>query len=539
MECIYNLLTFGIPKEALPIDPNTGICNLENQHSMLQRLRRIEESKKRMQAKDLDVQNGMELNTSDRSNTSSNPSTEFNDSSDRTSPSNDTTGTTTITESENDYNDANNDDDGDGMATNGMDGALDVHDCDETVLDYIDVEEQPDHEKTGHRSSSTLNTTIEVDPVQDELYKGGHDIIFTRTEPTTELPAMEPSPSLVDTSSTSSVAELAITETICTEDREMADVDTTVAFTAAHPSPTPTAASTLRVAPPDPRLFCPSPADTTSIILLPSPMDILNGRGKHPKNQLGNLRMHHMVEKYREEYEKAGVKDKTRIAERVVQELKDNGSRFLTSASEVGNGGGYVLCRDAVAREKVSRAFRQLRSIAPSLSSSSSATAASKLIDEQGSDLQYVVPGPMDVLMGRGRLPGRQAGNAKMHGLLEEKREEYERATFKEKTRLADGILVQMKRSGSRFLTQAGISRSSGAKLYIECDDRKARSKISHGFRHLRSQQRRVNHEDTGAEADVERTSPVLKVSTSLIMLGGDFQEVGNKGGKGSKRLRH
>jgi hypothetical protein len=97
-----------------------------------------------------------------------------------------------------------------------------------------------------------------------------------------------------------------------------------------------------------------------------------------------------------------------------------------------------------------------------------------------GCDTLVLLPGPMDVLMGRGRKQKICPGALILHNLLIEHREAYDTISSRsEKTELSKNLLKQMKASGSRFLNIVPGG-------YVECDDSVAREKISHGFRNLR-----------------------------------------------------
>jgi hypothetical protein len=100
-----------------------------------------------------------------------------------------------------------------------------------------------------------------------------------------------------------------------------------------------------------------STASSSDIILVPSPMDILMGRGRHPKCRPGGLRMHSMLLEHRAVYDMATKVEKTVIAETILKVMKKSGCRFLTSAE----GGGFVECDDSTARKKISHGFRNLR----------------------------------------------------------------------------------------------------------------------------------------------------------------------------------
>jgi hypothetical protein len=97
--------------------------------------------------------------------------------------------------------------------------------------------------------------------------------------------------------------------------------------------------------------------DQHNTILIPRSIDVLMGRGRHPKSRPGALRMHNLVIEYREAYDSASKSGKTAITKRILQNLKNSGCRFLTSAPD----GGYVECDDTAAREKIAHSFRNHR----------------------------------------------------------------------------------------------------------------------------------------------------------------------------------
>jgi hypothetical protein len=91
-------------------------------------------------------------------------------------------------------------------------------------------------------------------------------------------------------------------------------------------------------------------------ILVPGPMDVVMGRGRHSQNSPGNLRLRHLLQKHRGQYEEASKFEKTVVAEIALKIMKDSGCRFLKSTKL-----GWVECEDQVARDKISHAFRNLR----------------------------------------------------------------------------------------------------------------------------------------------------------------------------------
>jgi hypothetical protein len=95
------------------------------------------------------------------------------------------------------------------------------------------------------------------------------------------------------------------------------------------------------------------------IILIPSPMDVLMGKGRQPKSRPGALRMHYLLAENMDAYESTNHKfEKTVIAEKILLEMKVLGCRFLREAE---HGGSYVEIGDATARAKIAHGFRNLR----------------------------------------------------------------------------------------------------------------------------------------------------------------------------------
>jgi hypothetical protein len=95
------------------------------------------------------------------------------------------------------------------------------------------------------------------------------------------------------------------------------------------------------------------------IILIPSPMDVLMGKGRQPKSRPGALRMHYLLAENMDAYESTNHKfEKTAIAKKILMEMKALGCRFLR---EAGHGGCYVEIDDATARAKIAHGFRNIR----------------------------------------------------------------------------------------------------------------------------------------------------------------------------------
>ncbi|KAL3906983.1 MAG: hypothetical protein SGILL_009057 [Bacillariaceae sp.] len=94
-----------------------------------------------------------------------------------------------------------------------------------------------------------------------------------------------------------------------------------------------------------------------------------------------------------------------------------------------------------------------------------------------------VVPGPLDVILGRGRHNKNKPGNRMLQDKLDGQYDKYEAADKYQKTALAEAILDEMKAQGSRFLVRQGEKKHA---VWVEVTHEKARDKISHDFRNMR-----------------------------------------------------
>jgi hypothetical protein len=94
-----------------------------------------------------------------------------------------------------------------------------------------------------------------------------------------------------------------------------------------------------------------------------------------------------------------------------------------------------------------------------------------------------LVPGPLDVILGRGRHNRNKPGNRKLQAKLEEYHQQYENADKHQKTTLAESILCTMKEEGSRFLVRQGGKQHG---VWVQVSHEKARDKIAHDFRNMR-----------------------------------------------------
>jgi hypothetical protein len=95
---------------------------------------------------------------------------------------------------------------------------------------------------------------------------------------------------------------------------------------------------------------------------------------------------------------------------------------------------------------------------------------------------RIIVPGPFDVLMGRGKKIEENPGNLRLRHLIEVNGPRYDEASKFEKTVVAEAIMAMIRDIGGRFLKQ-------GEAGWMEVADDTARDKISHSFRNQRSRE--------------------------------------------------
>jgi len=105
-----------------------------------------------------------------------------------------------------------------------------------------------------------------------------------------------------------------------------------------------------------------APGSGDRSILVPRRFDVLFGRGEGTRVHTGNLRAVHLVEMHFEEYEQAGRREKTAIANMVVSKILESYGRFLKWDE-----GGWVEVDFDAARDKVSHFFRRRRALKASV----------------------------------------------------------------------------------------------------------------------------------------------------------------------------
>jgi hypothetical protein len=99
---------------------------------------------------------------------------------------------------------------------------------------------------------------------------------------------------------------------------------------------------------------------------------------------------------------------------------------------------------------------------------------------------RITVPGPYDVLLGRGRNLQNHPGNKRFRSLIDRHLDRYEVADKQDKTILAYTIIRIVQEMDGRFLKDV-----DGAG-YVEVDNAVAQTKVAHCFRSQRSAMKKV-----------------------------------------------
>lgn len=112
-------------------------------------------------------------------------------------------------------------------------------------------------------------------------------------------------------------------------------------------------------------------SSSLEIVVVPSRVDILLGRGKPIQDHPGNLRYQSLLDFYQETYERAKKYQKMKISHQILARVAQYGGRFLRQ-----EGAGWMEVDPTVARDKVAHAFRTRRVAVAKSGRASSGTIA-------------------------------------------------------------------------------------------------------------------------------------------------------------------
>jgi len=145
-------------------------------------------------------------------------------------------------------------------------------------------------------------------------------------------------------------------------------------------------------------------------------------------------------------------------------------------------------------------------------------------------DQVTIIPGPFDILLGRGKMSQENVGNMRYRDVIQSYEERYERARKSEKTQIAAEVVQSIKKGNGRFLKEHYGD-------FIEIPDSRAREKVSHSFRSLRQNQMRKNQrEELGSIVSDDSGTSRSRASRSV-----GSRSIGSRsrGSKSSRRTSH
>lgn len=94
---------------------------------------------------------------------------------------------------------------------------------------------------------------------------------------------------------------------------------------------------------------------------------------------------------------------------------------------------------------------------------------------------KIIVPGPMDVILGRGTHAKNSMGHLRFQHLLEKYREQYDALSQSHRRSISRLMLLELNESGVRFIKQDDKGQ------WVEISEKERITKIAAGFRNLRT----------------------------------------------------
>lgn len=202
------------------------------------------------------------------------------------------------------------------------------------------------------------------------------------------------------------------------------------------------------------------------------PHDVLFAGRKFSGN--GNEVLRLMAMQYAQAYAEGNAKERRNIVETMVEEIRDNGGRFLKLDTD---GSSWIEVLMPEVREKIGQMFRNLRRPRASQQQKTAFATVNHLplIDE--ADIS-----PNDILFGR-KVVGHD-GNQRLRQMVEAMAVEYDAASRGRKKQLIDSLVETIKSANGRFLRHV-----EGAGKWQEVlDEAIIFSKVSAHFRNFRRQ---------------------------------------------------
>ena len=129
-----------------------------------------------------------------------------------------------------------------------------------------------------------------------------------------------------------------------------------------------------------------------------------------------------------------------------------------------------------------------------------------------------IIPGPMDIMMGRGSHARKSQGNIRFRMILNEYYDKYNSASRNARMNVACQVLAQLKSHGCRFIKivdnnsdTASAGDTNNAHMLQECDSDESIEKISHAFRNMRTAKRNKKEGRTAKDKSTKDVSAMFQ----------------------------
>jgi len=195
--------------------------------------------------------------------------------------------------------------------------------------------------------------------------------------------------------------------------------------------------------------------------------------GRKTSNNAGNDRLRALVRDMMELYDASTSLEKKRIVDRVINEIRKSGGRFLKQTNDDGRSAWEEESMETV-RTRTAQQFRNLKR---------RQEAASRRKNNKTPMVGTCIAGEPrrhDVILGRNAKSG---GNDLLQRLIKDRSKEYDALDRGTKRTLVDELVREIKERGGRFLQPVGPDGG-----WLEISDESAKDRVSKRFRNHRRQ---------------------------------------------------
>ncbi|KAL3936497.1 MAG: hypothetical protein SGBAC_008199 [Bacillariaceae sp.] len=190
-----------------------------------------------------------------------------------------------------------------------------------------------------------------------------------------------------------------------------------------------------------------------------------------------------MAISFADAYDDGTVKSRRVILNRMMEEIRVHGGRFLKPDTSEEGKGGWIEVEEKEMREKIGQTFRNLRRRRVG-SKSTGVGAAGNVSSAPVVSAEELHPN--DVMFGKNK---HQQGNQHLQSLIEHMAADYDASSRRgQKQQVASCIVCKIKGSGGRFLKPLQDGR------WEVVSDKVAEQKVALHFRNLRRKSRPHDH---------------------------------------------